>query len=177
MQTRLFMLVPALVGGWLLSRNALASWTDSWVAKDGRQATATIGSRGPKGGASYTYEVEGQRYTGSGYSSRCKSVECPLYYSTSHPWLSTLEAPALSGAPVWTFVLTFFLPPPKILLVALEIMFIATIINPSSRWGLRLQGVNDRTASGDPAPRPILHRLLLPLFLGMVLLSVVAVRC
>jgi hypothetical protein len=83
----------------------------------------------------YRYTVDQKEYTGYGKRNwqdpRYSGVEigghCPVFFSASHPWLSSLYRPdgVLVGLPM------------ALITLLLEIFAVATLINPKSGWAFR----------------------------------------
>jgi hypothetical protein len=112
------------------------NWIEYWLAKDAKQTMAMLTEEFSHGVVEYTYSIGPTTYTGRSQ----RNWEQPKYrdvgigqnsivfYSASHPWLSSLETPQFprSGS--------------IILLVAIPIEFflIVTVINPRSRWALNV---------------------------------------
>jgi hypothetical protein len=128
----------AIALAYFLSLAVQGSWENYWVLKDGQTATAlVIGLHwSGHGNVDYTYFVKEKEY--KGYSrrdwrnARYATVEigdrCPVFFSASHPWLSSLYRPeeVLEGLPVVLLGLLF------------ETFAVATLINPKSRWAFRV---------------------------------------
>ncbi len=137
---RIFALVVALLLGWFLAGYAGACWNDYWLLKDGHEGMAIVTYPLWTGhnAVAYRYTVNGKEYTGKSgrnyrdprYMNVGAGEQSVVYYSTSHPWLSSLRRPEGVGAgwPVVLFVLL------------LEALAVITIINPRSRWALNFTG-------------------------------------
>lgn len=131
LKTRIAFCVPALLLVMLTSwlRNAYISY---WVLNDG----AVITVEGNKGKVYYTYSVAGVTYSGRSlrdwrderYSQVVIGDRSPMWYSISHPWLSSLPKPEslASGLPL----LIIFLP--------LELFFLFVIFGVADHWENKL---------------------------------------
>jgi hypothetical protein len=72
-----------------------------WLKRDAQQGMATIAKERQHGVVDYKYSVDGQNYTGISqrnwdiekYRYVGVGQESIVYYSSSHPWLSSLETP------------------------------------------------------------------------------------
>jgi len=114
------------------------SWKGYWLTRDGVMATAVITAEHSKGLVDYKYTVDGREFAGSGdrnwkeekYRNVHPGDECILYYSSSHPSISSLRPPEFppSGLPA------------IIVALAMEFFFVATIINPRGSFALNLEG-------------------------------------
>ena len=113
-------------------------WMNYWILKDGQTGTALITGPywGGHGNVNYRYVVNAKEYIGHSARNwrdpRYARVEggehCPVYFSASHPWVSALYRPdGVVGA-----------LPVVILILLLEACALATVINPSNRYALRL---------------------------------------
>jgi hypothetical protein len=93
-------LIMILVFSWVISFFVESAWTTHWVSKDARQGAATAVGRSWRGhgAVDYEYVVNGQTYTGVGGGRRNIRIgdQVPVFYSTSHPWLSMLRRPESS---------------------------------------------------------------------------------
>jgi hypothetical protein len=132
----------AIALAYFLSLVVQGSWENYWVMKDGQTDTAlVIGLHwSGHGNVDYTYFVKEKEYTG--YSrrdyrnARYATVEiggrCPVFFSASHPWLSSLRRPeeVVEALPVVLLGLLF------------ETFAVATLINPKSRWAFRFGSRN-----------------------------------
>ncbi|HEX4797441.1 MAG TPA: hypothetical protein VH370_26845 [Humisphaera sp.] len=93
--------VPALVLGWGIFLWFSGAYTRYWVLRDGVQGTALITDEGSHGTVYYTYSAAGAGYTGHSHRDwRNKQYgqvgvggTAPVWYSNSHPWLSSLPTP------------------------------------------------------------------------------------
>ena len=95
-------------------------WMSYWLAADGKQSTALITREHAHGVVSYRYSVDDLEYTGSSQrnwgNERYRNIhtgqESIVYFSASHPWISSLETP--------------FFPPRTTLLHVLVLGFLAS---------------------------------------------------
>jgi hypothetical protein len=138
---RVFALAIALLLGWFLEGYARACWNDYWLLKDGRESMAVVTYPLWTGhnAVAYRYTVDGKAYTGKSgrnyrdprYRDVQAGVESVVYYSVSHPWLSSLRKPEGVGTG-WPLVVLLVLP--------LETLALITMIHPRSRWALNFTG-------------------------------------
>lgn len=117
-------------------------WENYWVLKDGQTGTALVTGLhwSGHGNVDYSYLVKEKEYKGYGRPDRRNAkyaaVEiggrCPVFFSVSHPWLSSLYRPeqVLEGLPFVLLILLF------------ETFAIATLIDPKSRWAFRFGSRN-----------------------------------
>ena len=146
---RFSLLIPALFLAWgFILLPAQDAWTSYWLLKDGQKGKAVITKVLWSGhnGVAYRYRANQKEYTGEG----ARNYEDPkfrvygaqvgegsiVYYSASHPWLSQLRRPSTvaEGLPV------------LILAWLMEALILATIINPKSKWALRIGGSGAKSA-------------------------------
>jgi hypothetical protein len=130
----LFMAI--LLGYSFIFRFFQHSWAEYWLTKDPQQTMAIITGSRDHGIVDYKYVVAGEKYTGlshrNWHDARYSNVgiggQSNVYFSASHPWLSTLEPPQFppSGVIVLIVALVF------------EFFFIVTVINPRSKWALNV---------------------------------------
>jgi hypothetical protein len=120
-------------------------WEHYWLLKDGQPGIATVTQvlLTGHGAVAYQYRVDQAEFTGTDavrgynhgrgdtYPPAVVGQHLPLYFSVSHPWVSRLERPT-GMVPVG---LPLFLG-----VWALEALLIWTVINPNSRWALRIGG-------------------------------------
>jgi len=141
---RFWALVIALVlGHFFIVVPAQLAWRNYWLCKDGRQGTAIITLELDHKGVAYRYCVAGVDYTGGGgrswqdpkYAKVIVGGHSVVYYSRSHPWLSSLnhqDTPLPPGLPVVIGVW------------ALEGFLVLTVINPNSKCALKFGGARLR---------------------------------
>jgi hypothetical protein len=133
---RFVMLVPAgLIAAFLILYLHL-SWMGFWLRTDGVQVTAMITAEHSKGQVDYKYNVNGREYAGSSqrnwshekYRNVHVGEESIMYYSSSHPGVSSLQDPEFppSGLPV------------VIVALVMEFFFVETIINPGGKYALNI---------------------------------------
>lgn len=140
---RIVGLIIALALGDFLYVRAHFAWIDYWLLTDGRQGTAIVTHELWSGhnGVGYKYIIAEKEYTGR--SSRNSSEKYDrvqpgeqsiVFFSASHPWLSSLNKPetVLAGWPVILIV------------VAFEIFALITIIKPTSGWAFSLMEKNPK---------------------------------
>jgi hypothetical protein len=137
---RIFALIIALFLGWFLVSYARWCWHDYWLRKDGREGIAIVTHPLWTGhnAVAYRYTVNGKEYTGESgrnyrdprYMHVQPGERSVVYYSASHPWLSSLRWPEViaQGWPVVLLVLFF------------EALAVITIIDPKSKWAFDLRG-------------------------------------
>jgi hypothetical protein len=136
MNPRLAALIVALALSWFLLGYTRGLWNDYWLIKDGREGMATVNYPLWIGhdAVAYRYTVEGKEYGGKSgrnyrdprYMNVQAGEKSVVYYSASHPWLSSLRRPEVVGQG-WPVVL---------LILLLAIKAAITIIKPQSRWAL-----------------------------------------
>ena len=132
--TRLVATVPALLLGWGIVLWFSGAYTRYWVLRDGLRGVASITAEGPHATLYYTYAVAGTGYTGHSQSDWVDNREVgvgeqvPVWYSNSHPWLSSLPKPKP----------TLYSFPWVLLALPFESMFLITVIAPRSKWALDL---------------------------------------
>jgi hypothetical protein len=127
--------IIAIVLAYCLSLAFQNWWLNYWVLKDGQTTTALVIRahwRG-HGKLEYSYLVKEKEYKGYCRWRRDSHVTTlagghnPVFFSASHPWLSSLYRPdeVLEDLPV------------VLLLLLLEAFAVATLIQPKSRWAFR----------------------------------------
>ena len=136
--TRLGLLGMAIVLGYsFIFRTMLfPSWTHYWLTKDAAQTMAVVTEQHSHGVVDYKYSIGATKFTGR---SQCNweqekyrevgvGQESIVFYSSSHPWLSSLETPQFPRS--GTIVLLIALP--------IEFFLIMTAVNPRSVWALNI---------------------------------------
>jgi hypothetical protein len=99
---RLTMLALALLVGGMIVSAIYDYWAAFWIFQDPKQTSATVIAEGAHGVCDYQYAVNGIQYAGSGQRGRTLpreahvGTQAPVYFSASHPWLSSPETPAPS---------------------------------------------------------------------------------
>jgi hypothetical protein len=76
-------------------------WTSYWLAKDAKQSSALITKERSYRVVDYSYSVDDRQYTGSSrrnwenekYRNVFTGEQSIVYFSASHPWISSLETP------------------------------------------------------------------------------------
>jgi hypothetical protein len=92
-----------------------------WLKKDAKRGTAIITEQRQHGVVEYRYTVDQHEYTGRSqrnqeqekYRNVGPGEESPVYFSASHPWLSSLEVPVFPPRST-----LFYLAGPLVLAVA-----------------------------------------------------------
>jgi len=133
------MLIPTALLGSFIWSFLHACWISFWLTQDSAQVMATIVSEKSHGVVGYNYVVAGREYTGQGQRSRNQYQNVHLgerslvFFSSSHPWFSSLETPAFppSGLIVFTGALL------------MEMLFVMTVITPKGKWALQT-GLNQK---------------------------------
>jgi len=107
--------IPALVLAWLILGLILVSRVHYWLTTDGQQAIAVITAEHQHNVVDYQYAVDGKKYKGTSqrnwenvkYRDVAVGGDSVVYYSASHPWLSSLETPCfpVRGTPVFLVLL------------------------------------------------------------------------
>ena len=98
---RLTLCIPlVLLGRFLVVWTHTHLWTAGWLVADRGQSTAVITEVfQPKRSVAYQYAVNGKTYTGfdtyaeenGKYWKPSLGEKCTVYFSSSHPWLSSLQ--------------------------------------------------------------------------------------
>jgi hypothetical protein len=137
---RIFAAIVALVLGNLLIGSARESWTNYWLLKDAQQGVAEVTGEAWSGHnvVSYAYRVDQKQFKGadrrSWQDTKYANVQIGgtsvVYFSASHPWLSLINRPrtVVEGLPV------------LILVWMIEALLVITVVNPRSRWALKMTG-------------------------------------
>jgi len=114
-------------------------WANYWILHDGERGMAeiTIQLSIAQNTVAYRYIVNQKEYTGKSarndenprYRDMPAGGHSPVYYSASHPWLSSLKRPdtIIPALPV------------VCVLLWLECTTIITLIDPSNKWAIRSQ--------------------------------------
>ena len=118
---RLFAVALTLfLGYYFIIGPAQEAWSNYWLVKDGQEGTAIVSKELSSGHnvVRYRYRVNQMEYTGQDsrswqdpkYANVLVGERAPVYFSSSHPWLSALNRPRsamIEGLPV--IVLVWFL--------------------------------------------------------------------
>ncbi|HEV2401518.1 MAG TPA: hypothetical protein VGS27_31570 [Candidatus Sulfotelmatobacter sp.] len=112
-------------------------WKDHWLVKDRQQGSAMVVKENWAGHDVVVYEYRaGQNvYTGQDrrnrrgpkYANVRPGEKTVVYYSASHPWISSFDPPdtvMIDGLPV------------VLLVWLIELGLVITVINPESKWAL-----------------------------------------
>lgn len=131
--------IAVVLGYFFIVVPARLAWRNYWLCKDGQRGIAMVTLELWTGhnAVAYRYRVRGVDYTGSGrrswqdpkYSKVIVGGNSVVYYSQSHPWLSSLNRQFSS------------LPPglPVLIIVwVLEGFLILTALNPNSRHAFKI---------------------------------------
>ena len=126
--------------GWISSVRA-----EYWLLKDAEEGIAIVTKDLWTGhnGVAYRYAVNHKEYTGKGMRNyqdpRYRNVhpgdKSLVYYSVSHPWMSSLRRPGRigEGLPVVLLVLFF------------ETLAVITLINPQHKWAFNINSGNQNS--------------------------------
>jgi hypothetical protein len=136
--TRIGLLAMAtLLGYSFIFRTLLyPNWTHYWLTKDATQTMAMVTKEHYHGVVDYKYSIGTREYTGRSQTNweqeKYRNVgvgqKSIVFYSFSHPWLSSLETPQFPRS--GTIILLIALP--------IEIFLIITVINPRSAWAMNI---------------------------------------
>jgi hypothetical protein len=123
-----------------------ANWKHYWLTVDAKQTMAVVTDElwSGHGVVDYKYTVNQNEYTGRStrnweqekYRNVGVGQESTVFYSFSHPWLSSLETPQFPQS--GTIILLIALP--------IEFLLIITVVNPRSAWALNVLQ--------EPQPKP-----------------------
>jgi hypothetical protein len=137
---RLTGLCLAIGLGYLLYSAARGIRANYWLLQDTQQGMAVVTRELPSGHnwVAYKYTVAGNEYTGESarswrdrrYAEVRVGEKSVVFFSSSHPWVSTLRMPdgIVEGMPVVLVVLV------------LEFFAIATVANPYGKWAINFTG-------------------------------------
>ena len=133
-------LAVAILLGAFLAAGAKTAWLNYWLLKDADRGIALVTKNSWSGhnGVEYRYVVDGVEYDGTSqrnrhdprYSHAQPGETSVVYFSASHPWLSSLDRPEAIVVAV----------PVLLIALVLEIFAIATVVNPRGRWAFRSGG-------------------------------------
>ena len=105
--------------------------TEYWLSVDGKKTTALIEKEFGQG-AWYKYSVDGKEYQNESQRNWDPDVgvghESVVFFSSSHPWLSSLTTPRFE--PAEAVVLFFAFP--------VELLLIVTVLSPRSPWAMKI---------------------------------------
>ncbi len=131
---RLIVLVPMVFLGNEIRLYVHNVWAEHSLSKDGKTAQAIIIKANPKRVFDYRYSVEGKQYVGT-----CKrdwedekvhelkpGEEVTVFFSASHPWLSSFRRSQVAWAAL----------PFVVLMLLFELFFLAVLVDPCGRWSL-----------------------------------------
>src|ERR1700720_3353814 len=139
---RVSALVIAIILGLFLVGLISSVRAEYWLLKDAEEGIAIVTKDLWTGhnGVAYRYTVNHKEYTGEGMRNyqdpRYRNVhpgdKSVVYYSASHPWMSSLRRPDRigEGLPVVLLVLFF------------ETLAVITLINPQHKWAFNINGGN-----------------------------------
>jgi hypothetical protein len=135
-QVRIVMLIPALIVAGFLFSFVRTDWINFQLMIDLKKTQAIIVNQLSHEVVVYTYIVNNKNYSGQSQGDPSKypvaniGDKTVVYYSPSHPWLSSLQEPVFPVGGIWgIFVLTVG--------VLIESLIVATILNPKGRWALK----------------------------------------
>lgn len=136
-KVRLVVLIPALLLGAFIFSFFHRVWADYWLSRDAEQTTAVITGERSHGVVDYRYSAGAREYTGRSQrnwaeeKSRNLTVgqQSTAFYSSSRPWLSSLEPPAFP--PSGTMVM--------VVALGMELLFVTTLVKPKGRWALNIR--------------------------------------
>jgi len=142
---RLIVLIPMIVIGKEVYGFAHQVWADYWLSKDGQPIAAFVTDTHPKRVFDYRYSVNGTDYTGTGIreweAEKIHALQAgettTIYFSASHPWLSSLQTMRLAWAAF----------PIVVLLLLVEFFCLAVLVDPKGRWSVSRWFLN---SSGAP---------------------------
>jgi hypothetical protein len=136
--TRIGLLAMAIFFGYSFIFRTLLfpNWTHYWQTKDATQTIAMVTKKHSHGVVDYKYRIGTTGYTGRSqqnweqekYRDVGVGQESIVFYSFSHPWLSSLETPQFPRS--GTILLLIALP--------IEIFLMITVVNPRSAWALNI---------------------------------------
>lgn len=97
-----WLLLTFIFFGFILVGGMRDFWECYWLTRDARQGMAVVTKERQHGIVEYRYAVDQCEYTGESrrnqeqekYRNVRLGGESPVYFSASHPWLSSLEAPS-----------------------------------------------------------------------------------
>jgi hypothetical protein len=130
----LFGLILASVVGYTLVNWVVGLWSNHWLRTDTQQGVALITSEhwSSHGRVAYKYTVDQKEYTGVSATDSLKppseevGTKATVYYSASHPWISSLRKPlplAADLVSMWFMVILFIF----------ELLGLVMLFEPSKR--------------------------------------------
>lgn len=128
---RLIVLIPMVLFGNQLRRYCHTVWIDHWLSKDAKTTHALVTQIHPKRVFDYRYSVNGKEYTGTSnrnwedekvHALQARE-ETTVFFSASHPWLSSFQTSQITWAafPIMVLILLF------------ELFFLAVLVDPKGR--------------------------------------------
>ncbi|SPE54233.1 hypothetical protein SBV1_1770021 [Verrucomicrobia bacterium] len=132
---RLVTLIPTVLLGSLIFSFFHGAWVNFHLMQNAQQTKALITKEHAHGVVDYKYTVEGKEYDGKGqrnwdlgiYRNVTVGEESIVYFSTSHPWMSSLEMPRV--------LITAW--PVLLIALGMELFLVMTVINPKGKWALK----------------------------------------
>jgi len=99
---KICLLLTFIFFGFILVGGIRDFWECYWLKRDAKQGMAFITKERQHGMVEYSYTVDQREYAGESqrnqeqekYRNVHPGEESPVYFSASHPWLSSLERPS-----------------------------------------------------------------------------------
>lgn len=134
---RFIILIPMVGIGYQIRLYVHGVWTDYWLTKDGKTTSALITQVHPKREFDYRYTLNGKEYAGTSAREWEDEKEHGLqagekttvFFSASHPWLSSLQTPRDTWA-AWAGF------PFVALMLLIELFCLAVLLDPKGRWAV-----------------------------------------
>jgi hypothetical protein len=131
-------LAMALIVGLLLAMCFVGWWEYYWLIIDGRRGVAVVTEEHEHGIVDYKYTVDGRDYTGRShrncdekkYENVPVGATSVVFFSASHPGLSSLETPLCPSAPLILF---------SACLLFYEIKYLFGVVRDIPFWARRLR--------------------------------------
>jgi hypothetical protein len=131
-------LAMALIVGFLLAMCSPMWWEYYWLIIDGQPDVAVITEEHSHGIVDYRYTVDDHYYTGRSHRNcdEKKYEDVPVggtsvvFFSSSHPWISSLETPFCPSAPLILF---------SVCLLFYEIKYLFGVVKDIPFWARRLR--------------------------------------
>jgi len=142
-QIRLVMLIPTVLLGSFIVSFFHACWVAFCLTQGAGQTIATITDERSHGVVDYKYVVDGSQYVGHSQRGRDQNSaaavggQAPVYFSSAHPWLSSLQTP--SFPPPGT--LFMFIP------LGIEFLLVMTVVDPKGKWAFQTGLKKDETVA------------------------------